>query len=261
MCKTEKELRQKTKANRVRGAKLSSKKRQNVEWRNDINEFMANHDLEDEQKDYLRTFVRRIDVCSTHTGYREHTGGAIELIGSHTCKHKMCNVCNYFRSKQLRRKYLNYFKRNELVDLKTGEIHQRNDFDYMHLTLTVPHAGGTWRGKQWYATELMEAYNYMRKRKWWLEMVFAGEFGVEVTRNANGLHIHIHSLLVVHKSRGNRNKLHKLIMEEWNRLTVDETSQRTAFADEELKAIVKGNNTMWIGLFQYLKFLIKRNPE
>jgi len=99
------------------------------------------------------------------------------------------------------------------------------NFDFMHLTLTVPHGPNGWDGKKYYAKELLEKFNILRKASWWVEMVFGGELSVETTRSAaGGLHIHIHAMILVDKRVwGSRNKLHEEIMKRWNALTVDST--------------------------------------
>eukprot|EP00903_Cladosiphon_okamuranus_P000391 g389.t1 len=113
----------------------------------------------------------------------------------------------------------------------------------MHLTLTVPHSQKGWRGREWYANELMKEFNYMRKKAFWKRMVYSGEFGVEVTRNDDGMHIHIHALLLVYKRKQNRNELHRFILEAWNRQTQG-SSQRTCFSEEEITAILKSNKLL-----------------
>ena len=153
----------------------------------------------------ITSYRRAISCCCHHSLFREHNGGALEFIAANTCKHKYCNVCNARRCKEIRKRYRFLFEKDESL-LK--------DYDFMHLTLTVPHTAAGWNGKQWYAEDLMKKFNLMRKRSWWKSTVYAGEFGVEATKNGNGLHIHIHSLLLVRKSPGNRNFLHRNILME-----------------------------------------------
>ncbi|PHN05868.1 protein rep [Flavilitoribacter nigricans] len=183
--------------------------------------------------EYLMDFRYKINTCCHHALFREHLNSDTkEFIGAHTCKHKLCAVCNAQRAKKVRRTWWNFFE--EYPDL----IRQ---YDFMHLTLTVPHdATNSFRGQRWYADELMKEFNYMRKKAFWKKMVYAGEFGVEVTKNQNGLHIHIHALLLVHKSLQNRNSLHRQILLAWNMQTAG-SGQRNEITAAEKASILKSN--------------------
>jgi hypothetical protein len=200
---------------------------------------LANIDtLTENEQDTLKHLVRRVGSCSCHSLYREHLGGEqpLEYIGSATCKHKVCPVCNSERSKRLRRKWLTYLTANPQLT---------TDYDLMHLTLTVPHtAASGFRGEQFYVMTLINIFKELRRAGWWKGMVHGGEYGAEVTRNANGLHFHIHSLLFVHKSQQNRNELHRHILLTWNLATLDPTAQRKQFGPGELAAIKKGNKNL-----------------
>jgi len=194
--------------------------------------------LTEDEQDTLKHLARRVGSCSCHSLYREHLGGEqpLEYIGSATCKHKVCPVCNSERSKRLRRKWLTYLTAHpELV----------KDYDLMHLTLTVPHtAVHGFRGESFYVMTLISIFKELRRNPWWKEHVHGGEYGAEVTRNANGLHFHIHSLLFVKKSLQNRNELHRHILLSWNLATLDNTAQRQQFGPDELPAIKKGNKQL-----------------
>jgi hypothetical protein len=105
------------------------------------------------------------------------------------------------------------------------------NFNFMHLTLTVPHEGGLWNGVPYFAREMLALFNKMRKCDWWQEMVFGGECCVETTGSEkNGLHVHIHALILVPKSIWqSRNKLSSLILSKWNELTIDKTKPYEKF--------------------------------
>jgi hypothetical protein len=231
-----------TKWNRNRGNKITTKARQN----DDTYQQLHNHILlmDSESKAFAPFLKARRDLqnCCRHTLVRRWKAPySVDFISAHTCKNKICNVCNYVRSKALRRKFIKYFDKNEMVNLKTGEIHTKKDFDFFHLTLTVPHtAKKGWRGKKVFVKEIMEEFNFMRKKKFWKENIFAGEFGVEFTRNENGFHIHIHSLVIAHTSRGNRNYLYKEILKAWNKQTICPYNKRKEFTEKEIEAIKKG---------------------
>ncbi|MEL7249905.1 MAG: hypothetical protein AAFO03_15865 [Bacteroidota bacterium] len=220
--------------NRRRGLRTSRQVRQNAIIREACYDWMQKREeaLTDEELTYFTDFTRKIGNCCHHSLFREYKeDGAIEFIGSHTCKHKNCHVCNANRSKKTRRMWRSFFERN-------SDLLKR--FDFMHLTLTVPHTEEGWRGERWYATELMKQFNWMRKKPFWKYHVYGGEFGIEATRNDAGFHIHIHSLLLVHKSKQNRNELHKAIMQSWNTQTADKAS-KAAMPEERIAAICEGN--------------------
>lgn len=202
----------------------------------ELHEYLEANDVDDDCLAYLMDFRYAINNCCRHALFREHlVNGAKEFIGAHTCKNKLCAVCNAKRAKDLRRKYRLFFDKNP-------DLLQR--FDFFHLTLTVPHneAGG-FRGKQWYADELMREFNFMRKKKAWKELVYAGEFGIEVTKNEKGLHIHIHSMLLVYKGLQNRNRLHRFILQAWNRQTAG-SGIRRKFNEEDKEALLRSNKLL-----------------
>ena len=78
----------------------------------------------------------------------------------------------------------------------------------------------------------------MRKYDDWKELVYGGESGVEVTKGANGLHIHIHAMILVRKEKQSRNTLAKIVLHRWNNLTKG-ASKRKEFSIEEIAGIQK----------------------
>lgn len=189
----------------------------------------------DEEAIVVSSYRRAINTCCHHSLFREHDGGTLEFIAANTCKHKYCNVCNARRCKEIRKRYRQLFEKDPTL---------LENYDFMHLTLTVPHTEAGWLGKQWYAEELMKKFNLMRKRSWWKSTVYAGEFGVEATKNENGLHIHIHSLVLVRKIPGSRNFLHRNILMEWNKLTAWEGTARLEIEATAREKILKSNKTL-----------------
>ncbi|WP_367392765.1 protein rep [Lewinella sp. LCG006] len=193
------------------------------------------------ESECFSSYIRNIGLCCHTSCMREYSDSTIEYIASHTCKHKLCAVCNAQRCKKTRRLYRSFFEKNpDLLKSKT----------FLHLTLTVPHSSSGWKGKKWYGQDLIQLYNKLRQNRKWKRLVYGGEFGVEVTRNDNGFHIHIHSLVLVKKfdEKGNyieqsRNKLHKIILLEWNRLTAG-SSTKSSFTEDELEGIKKGNKLL-----------------
>ena len=227
---------QRSRYNRRRCLAMSRQVKQNKRNYDDLHDWLGDKPLQGKALEYLMDFRYKINTCCHYALFREHLDNdAKEFIGAHTCKHKLCAVCNAQRAKKVRRTWRAFFEKYpELIE----------QYDFMHLTLTVPHTDqGGFRGQRWYANELMKEFNYMRKKAFWKRAVYAGEFGVEVTKNEKGLHIHIHALLLVHKSPQNRNVLHKQILLAWNRQTSG-TGLRNALSEEEHAAILKSNRLL-----------------
>lgn len=252
--------------NRKRGNRVSLNARANSKVRRDlINWWALNpNSVTIEVAPYITTFRKSIAECGRNSLYRQFDNNAIEYIGTHTCKHKLCAICNAERSKQVRKKYINFFEGSKftinskhvvnkqvineygkLVEVSEERLvpteYKTSDFNFMHLTLTVPHNSNGYKGNKVYIRQLMKTFNLMRKKKWWKKHVFAGEFGVEFTKNENGYHIHIHSLLLVNKSYQSRNKLHREILLWWNRNTINPDYNRKQLKPELLEKLQKSN--------------------
>jgi len=222
--------------NRYRGYRHSRAAAVNKRAYDQLNAYMLSKDTGMISTAALQQFTmlrRSLASCCKYALHREHHGtGDLEFMGAHTCDHKYCFVCNELRSRTVRRKFMGFFRKNpELLD----------NYDFMHLTLTVPHTVDGWRGKRFYVSELMATFNRMRKERWWKKMVYAGEFGVEITINDNGPHCHIHALLLVNQEKQSRNILHARILEKWNDLTADDTKEFQPVSDERWASIEKGN--------------------
>jgi len=268
-----KDLADKVRFNRKRSNRVSSLKRKNYEVLEELRKFTLGKELSEVQLEYLYKLSRNLKLCSAKSLYREHLCNcALEYIGSHTCDHKLCMVCNTLRQKRLRRKYLLFFENNAALHIirqkKNGKqraytkavaekMQQKKDFkakyelveqrgyDVMHLTLTVPHYKDTgFRGYPLYYEGIAGVFNRLRKEDEWNNWVYGGEYGIETTRSQNGLNIHIHALLLVKRQRQNRNQLHKYIFERWNRLTVNPYCQREVLEDSARLKILKSNALM-----------------
>ena len=102
-------------------------------------------------------------------------------------KHRLDPVWNYRKSQLIRKIYSDYLKRSNI----------HNEYHPAHLVLTVPHTGGLFEGERFYAKQLIENFNLMRKSDTWKKYIHGGEYGVEIKQGKgdNGLHIHIHSLV------------------------------------------------------------------
>lgn len=230
-----------------------------------------NNFLSENELDLSRSLVRSLNGCSSNTVMAFGLKDKIEYITSFTCNHKLCNICNWIRQKAIRRKYLNWFTENQYFiqlskqtnnnleyiyttqyqlnkyEKKGFKIeNSKIEYDLMTLTLTVPHTAlEGWRGKKFYFRELKDAYALMRKSDEWNNLVYGGEYGIENTRNENGYHIHIHSLLFVKKMRKNRDILHRIILRLWNKYTIDIKANRTEFNENSIKRIKLGNKLIY----------------
>ncbi len=213
----------------------------------------------------MQRLRREVLRCANISLYRdEEHKGELTLIHSYLCDCKLCFICNQSRWKATRRKYLRWFASNETIvevenpdnksvkyvtrtqassKYKSWSLKAYSNYDIMHLTLTVPHTVDGFDGEKYYFDKLSRLYWLMRKNPEWNRLVFGGEYGIETTRSNNGLHIHIHSLLLVRREIQNRNKLHKLIFFLWNKATVDQNSTRESFDKETIAGILKGNRT------------------
>lgn len=251
-------------ANNKRSKKLTFLKAENQKLKKEIEKYIKNKTVDTETMILVYKLLKSLNYCSNLSLYA-HSGNDIQLITSITCNHKICNICNWNRQKKIRRKYFRWFAENETLNvvakgdtrktitssqLKKYEekgydiLNDSVKYDLMHLTLTVPHSENGWKGKIFYFDEIKRAFNFMRKTDVWLNWVYGGEYGVESTRNNEGYHIHIHSLLFVKRGTQNRNILHKEIMRIWNRLTVDKENKREPFTEYEIESIKKGNKLL-----------------
>lgn len=254
--------------NGKRSNTLSALTRRNRKTAKMINEYLIENEnlLTQDQTTRLEGYSKYISRCSHFSLYKKNLlDQKITLIASSRCTNKACFVCNWINKRTIRRKYMNFFKDNQQLiqvvkDNQSKTItnsqlikYQKKGFtevnktsyDIMHLTLTVPHfAEHGFNGNYYYFQELITKFNLLRKYPDISNKIYGGEFGVETTKNANGLHIHIHSLLFVKPAIQNRNTLHREILHHWNNLTVNNYSQRSSFTDFQIEQIIKGNKLL-----------------
>lgn len=136
--------------------------------------------------------------------------GKIETytMGHLFSKHRTDPVWNWRKSQLIRKKYKDYlFAHPEIID----------QYHPVHMVLTLPHSGGLYKGKEFYVKELIVLFRYLRKLSFWNIYVWGGEYGVEVKKGFQGLHIHIHSLLFLKRSQVN--KFRELLRTKWESLT------------------------------------------
>lgn len=133
-----------------------------------------------------------------------------QILACWYSKHRLDPVWNYRKSQLIRKIYTDY--------LKKSNIH--NEYHPAHLVLTVPHADGLFRNQRFYAKEIMQCFNQMRKSDTWKKYIYGGEYGVEIKkgRGGNGLHIHIHSL-VFQKPEYTINETRDAILKMWQSIT------------------------------------------
>jgi len=273
--------------NGKRSYKLFAGAQKNLRLSKQIKEYIKSSDsLTETQEEFLWKLDRNISECASYTLYRYNNDNKVStFIGSHTCGHKTCNICNQIRQKDTRRKYYSFFEnpdneklikikntKTETVKYCTLNSYKRKfensekwikvgerQYDLMHLTLTVPHYKNGFKGDKYYFKTFISLYNKMRKsekkikipesEKYYKfsDLVYGGEYGIETTINENGLNIHAHSLIFVRKIKNSRNILHLVIMVIWNNLTINADSSRELFKD--LAPIKKGNSLfsdIWI---------------
>ncbi len=239
---------------------MSQLSRKNIKMIKEAEEYLLSQPMSSALKNELAKMIQRVRGCSVESLYK--VGNVNEYVTSLTCKHKGCNICNWNRQKQVRRKYILFLERNKelyVVQTDTGkekiiipEIFDEKKFiylesinyDLMHLTLTVPHTTKGFNGNKYYYKDFLERFKKLRRQKFFKENIYGGEFGIETTNSGNGLNIHSHSLLVVKKFKQNRNFLHKEILTAWNKLTIDESRELQTFSENRIAGILKGNKQL-----------------
>lgn len=271
-----------TDPNNRRSWTLTKLKRKNHKLTKEMNNYIGTADLTDVQDARMNKLKKDVENCSNAAIYREAIeSGKTTFIGAASCKNKLCFVCNWARQKNIRRKYMAWFKTNQSI----VEIHKHTngktavkyttqtrwtgnkypewnlegyrEYDLMHLTLTVPHFENTgFNGDLYYFEKISYLYNRMRKEcDEWKYLVFGGEYGIETKKRTNGQHIHIHSLLLVRRERQSRNRLHRAIMEYWNKVTINNDVRKDQFSEQDAKDIIKGNKMI------DSEFVKKLNPK
>ncbi|GAB4049401.1 hypothetical protein [Spirosoma litoris] len=127
---------------------------------------------------------------------RFQNGGAEKLqpLAFWYSKHRLDNVWNWRKSQIIRNRYYRFL---ETATDEAGVL-LLDYYKPVHMVLTVPHENGLWKGKRFFARELIKAFTAMRKEPEWKQYVYAGEYGIEVKRSkhGHGLHIHLHSFIL-----------------------------------------------------------------
>lgn len=249
--------------NRKRSKSLSLLKMKNNRLYTDMMSYCKNTNMNDATLKEVETFRSNIFACANMSLYSEDSVKQFTYISSNTCKNKCCFICNWNREKRVRSKYLSWFKDNQqlnqvsvngkskiltadqLSKIKANDPGIKVNYDLMHLTLTVPHyLESGFNGDKYYYSRIVELFNFMRKDKVWLSMVYGGEFGVETTMSKNGLNIHIHALLLVRNQQQSRNKLHRFILKKWSHLTIAKNSTRQLLTMPAIEKMFESNSIL-----------------
>lgn len=245
-------------ANIKRLRKFLKLRKRNLQLAYDIDRYVGankNGGLRTKEIMELNRLRKSITCCGTSLLLHEKEDYT-EFVTAIACDHKLCQICNHKRKNLIRKKYILFFAENPTLwqDMGDGlkvktssQCRIKGDsvnYTLMALTLSVPHPDGLYRGKRFYYKELIDNFNYLRKMDFWTRSIYGGEFGVETTiTKSNGFHIHIHSLLMVSAGHQNRNLLHREILLNWNRITVNTNSSAT-WTEERVREVMKGNKLL-----------------
>lgn len=132
------------------------------------------------------------------------------LLSAWYNKHRFDAVWLWRKSQLIRNIYREYLLNNPGLLKDTHPV---------HMVLTVPHPDGLFKGKRFYARELLAHFHEMRRCPFWKKHVYGGEYGLEIKKSKNnGLHIHVHSLLFLNKTI-TVNNFRAWLKEKWEELT------------------------------------------
>ena len=277
-------LQQKLDFNRAFQGKLSWKRKEAIEMKSQIKEFVKDNfeiELPEDMMSYktkMQTYYNTEEWTCLREEYSEiikmyytlsffgqsfaslfrDASGKIETytLAHSYSKHRLDPVWNMRKANLIRSVYRKYLKESKIY----------KNYHPVHITLTLPHAGGKYQGKEFYAKELIETFNLIRKCDFWKKHVFAGEYGVEVKESSNkenGLHIHIHSLAFL-KSK-NVNEFRKQLKKFWQKKTgADQVWVETVYfhkKDENGKFITELKESSQLDTFEDEDGMYISNPK
>jgi len=255
----------KTKANKVFESKLSWKRKEALKMAVAIKDFVydnfeytlpysknqfervanINEDLSEFYQEYkqLINFYYTIQRSGNSVGHIvEGKNGTFQTqtLAHMYSKHRLEPVWNWRKSNLIRNVYYNYIKDEKLW----------KHYHPVHIMLSLPHTGGKYKGKEFYAKELIEHFNRVRKLDFWQDSVYAGEYGVEIKESPNGqgLHIHIHSFTLLKRKRNGNflNEFRTNLRAAWkNLIEIDEETQPIIWV-ETLYFHKKGKNGQFL---------------
>ncbi|WP_266362082.1 protein rep [Tellurirhabdus rosea] len=228
------------------GYTVRNKSLQNRELCSQIEDFLSDYDvrLPKTKKDFQLAFDRAVrngeehaalmerfeDLIRMYYSIAETTGYYARFVKEESVRfvplafrysrHRLCHVWNWRKSQIIRNRYYN-FLRNAIDE--SGRM-LLNTYRPIHLVLTVPHEGGKFQGHRFYARQIIERFNLLRKSAVWKKYVYAGEYGLEVKRSkSHGLHIHVHSFLLQYPGYAVTSAA-AAIEGEWRKLVGNETT-------------------------------------
>lgn len=111
--------------------------------------------------------------------------------------HRLCPVWNFRKAQLIGGIYRNFLSTKTIGVAADGQlkylIKQKTG---VHIVLTVPHKDGAYKGRKWYARDILKAFHEMRRCAYFKACTYGGEYGLEIkkSKTGNGLHIHLHSL-------------------------------------------------------------------
>lgn len=194
-----------------------------------------------EEQRLLLALAHQIVSCSKVNLMQDGTDGLTSL----TCGSKFCNVCNYRRSDDLRRRWIGYLSRPHFfgwIDAGRGqwaELHPPKagasggwtvapymaDKAYTHHytanicknwriyngTLTIRRdQNECYQGKRWYLDELHDCWKELNRQKWFKVAVIGSVNNYEIKVNEHfANHIHMHLLLFVAETDNSKAELRK----------------------------------------------------
>jgi hypothetical protein len=184
------------------------------EYKNQKSEFLVDKDtgeLKDFEALYNTYYDLQKPLRAVLAEFKEDRKKGYQILMSQYSRNKIDSIHNYKKSKTARRVWIEFLKsRPELI----------RDYLPMHLTLTVPHPDGKWRGQSFFSKELVKEFNLMRKNKAFQGFVFGGAYNVETTNSkaGNGNHTHLHAL-IFQKQGYEKEEVEQWIKKEWSART------------------------------------------
>ena len=143
------------------------------------------------------------------------------LLAHWYSRHRFCPVWNMRKSQLIRKKYREFLTTHTVISPITGKENLLiREYTPIHMVLTMPHKEGWYKGKRFYARELLKAFMEMRRCDFFKDYIHGGEYGLEIkkSKQGNGLHIHLHSLCFLSPLM-KVNDFRAWLREKWEQLT------------------------------------------
>jgi hypothetical protein len=121
-----------------RSYNITAARVKNIEYAQQLKDWRQDVVIDDSSVNgFLDRFHGSLCGCSSHGLYRSLNGSNhVTLIGTKTCDHRLCSVCNALRAKMLRRKYWNFFSSEEqnVKIYRKHFDHLRHEIQYTDIT-------------------------------------------------------------------------------------------------------------------------------